>query len=328
MALVQLSDEQAQRLSVRDKDQWWLDNVYQGDAAQMTLRVVVCGFLLGGQLSITNLYVGAKIGVSLGTAITAVVLAFVTFRALSQFGIGRNYHVAEGAMLQSIACSAGYMSSPLTASMAAFMMVTNAVVPGWQMVLWLLGLAALGVVFAIPLKRRFINAGQFPFPEGRACGVVLDKLHESDSTDRSLNQGRSASGLLSARLLVRSGAAAGILRFLQSEPALQKLRLAFIAIPEALDDWYYRLAARHGWWVPSISGIPIRELTIRPTIDIAVMALGGLMGIRTCLSLVIGAMVNYCILVPWMIGRGDIPVGMGTHGWPTVGFRAITTWSL
>ena len=42
---------------------------------------------------------------------------------------------------------------------------------------WMITLSLLGVLFAFPLKRRFINEEQYPFPEGRACGVVLDALH-------------------------------------------------------------------------------------------------------------------------------------------------------
>jgi len=35
----------------------------------------------------------------------------------------------------------------------------------------------VGVFLAFPMKRRFINGEQLPFPEGRACGVVLDALY-------------------------------------------------------------------------------------------------------------------------------------------------------
>ena len=38
-------------------------------------------------------------------------------------------------------------------------------------------LTILGVLVAFPMKRRFINDEQQPFPEGRACAVVLDSLY-------------------------------------------------------------------------------------------------------------------------------------------------------
>jgi uncharacterized oligopeptide transporter (OPT) family protein len=122
--------------------------------------------------------------------------------------------VLESNILQSIACSAGYMNGPLIASMAAYMIITNYVIPWWQMVMWLLGLCVLGVLFAFPLKRRFINEDQLPFPEGRAAGVVMETLHSEDT-------GRS---VLPARLLVIFSLLAGLLKLGQSPSIMNWLR--------------------------------------------------------------------------------------------------------
>ncbi|MCP4251346.1 MAG: OPT family oligopeptide transporter [bacterium] len=321
MAIEHLTDDQVRTMTVEEKDRWWLEKVYKGDVPQMTARVVISGFLLGGLLSITNLYVGAKAGWSLGVAITAVIMAFVMFKALSRIGLGANYHVLESNILQSIACSAGYMNGPLIASMAAYMMITDRVIPWWQMIMWLIGLMLLGVLFAFPMKRRFINDEQLPFPEGRACGVVMDTLHAEAS-------GKSA---LPAKLLVIFTLIAGVLKLGQwhiLHNALAKIRLGFLHVPEYLDDWYYRLADKYGWWIPNIAGTPLRELTIRPEFDIAMIGAGGLMGIRTGVSLLVGALINYFILAPIMIQRGDIAATTDAAGVVHVGFRAITTWSL
>jgi uncharacterized oligopeptide transporter (OPT) family protein len=323
MAIKQLTEEQIREWTVEQKDRWWLENVYQGDVRQMTVRVVIMGFLLGGLLSITNLYVGAKVGWTLGVAITAVILSFVFFKAIERIGLGRNYHVLESNILQSIACSAGYMNGPLIASMAAYMIVTNEIIPWWQMIMWLLGLALLGVMFAFPLKRRFINEEQLPFPEGRAAGVVMDTLHsEGADAQRSV---------LPAKLLVIFSIIAGVLKFGQWEwlrIGMAKIKLGFLHVPEYLDSWYYSLAEKYGWPPPSLGGVPIRELTIRPELDIAMIGAGGLMGIRTGVSLMVGAIVNYCLLAPLMIARGDIATTVDESGVTHVGFRAITTWAL
>jgi uncharacterized oligopeptide transporter (OPT) family protein len=44
-------------------------------------------------------------------------------------------------------------------------------------------LSILGVLFAFPLKKRFINDEQMPFPEGRAAGVVMHSLHTGDASE-------------------------------------------------------------------------------------------------------------------------------------------------
>lgn len=321
MAIKQLTEEQIRTMSPEEKDRWWLENVYQPDARQMTVRVVIMGFLLGGLLSITNLYVGAKAGWSLGVAITSVILAFVFFKALEQVGLAYRYHVLESNILQSIATSAGYMNGPLIASMAAYMIVTNAVVPWWQMMMWLLGLAVLGVLFAFPLKRRFINEEQMPFPEGRAAGVVMDTLHTEES----------GASVLPAKLLVIFALIAGVLKFGQGgfwHGVAEKWRIGWLGVPEYLDDWYYRLAARLNWSEPMLLGTSLRELTIRPELDIAMIGAGGLMGIRTGVSLLLGAVINYWILAPLMINYGDIVGNINTEGLLGFGFRPITTWAL
>ena len=318
MALKQLTEEQVRTMTVEEKDRWWLENVYQGDVPQMTWRVVISGFMIGGLLSITNLYVGAKAGWSLGTAITAVILAFVMFKVLSKIGLGRNYHVLESNVLQSIACSAGYMNGPLIASMSAYMVVTGRVIPWWQMIMWLIGLMVLGVLFAFPLKRRFINQEQLPFPEGRAAGVVMETLHAEDTSKSALP----------AKLLVIFSAIAGVLQLGQSHAIMHKIKLGFLTVPEMLDQWYYSLAERSGWMIPKILGTPLQDLTIRPSLDLAMIGAGGLMGIRTGTSLLIGAVLNFWIISPLMIQYGDILGTVNADGELVFGFKAITTWSL
>lgn len=298
MALPTLSEEQVRTLTVEEKDRWWLRNVYRGDVPQFTLRAVLCGIVLGGLLSITNLYIGAKTGWALGVGITSVVLAFVIFKVLESIGLARNYHVLENNIVQSVACSAGYTNGPLIASMSAYMIMQKTVVPWWQMILWCFGLAVLGVLFAFPLKRRFINDEQLPFPEGQAAGVVLETLHSEE--------GDAAKRVLPAKLLVIFGLIAAVLKLAQSSAVMARLKLGFLRVPEMLDEWYYRLAAERGWRMPSINGTSLKELTIRPELDIAMIAAGGLMGIRTGVSLLVGAILCYGVVAPPIIARDDI----------------------
>ncbi len=330
MAIKQLNHEQVHSMTVEEKDEWWLKNVFKGDIPQFTARAAICGFLLGGLLSVTNLYIGAKTGWALGVGITSVILSFLIFKVLSSLGLGRNYHVLENNILQSIACSAGYTNGPLIASMAAYMVITGVVIPWWQMMLWCFTLALLGVMFAFPLKRRFINDEQLPFPEGQAAGVVLDTLHSEDEDG-------SSDAVLPAKLLVVFGLAAGLLKFFQSHVVLHyiqakwlldKISISKIAVPEFLDNWYYGLAEKYGWWIPSIMGTSLKELTIRPELDVAMIGAGGLMGIRTGASLMIGAVISYGVLAPIMIQNGDIVGVADAAGNMTYGFRPIMTWGL
>ena len=312
MAIRHLSDEQIRTWTLDQKDRWWLDNVWKGDMPQLTLRSAATGMMLGMILSLTNLYVGAKTGWTLGVGITSVILAFAMFKILTRLGLGNEFSVLENNCMQSIATAAGYMTSPMISSLAAYMIVTNTVIPMGTTMMWIASIAVLGVLFAFPLKRRFINDEQHPFPEGRAAGIVMDALHTGDARE----------GLLKAKLLTLCGAVSALIKLGGSEAIMEKLRLGFLTIPEFLDGWIYRLCT------PRLFGTDLRQLTVRPDTDLVMFAAGGLMGIRTGVSIMVGAVINYFILVPWMIQRGDIHGAIAADGLMQFGFRRVTLWAL
>src|SRR5262245_37063844 len=165
----QLTEEQIRTWTLEQKDRWWLENVFKGNMPQLTIRSGLTGMLLGGVLSLTNVYVGAKTGWTLGVGITSVILAYAMFKVLSRIGLGNEFTLLENNAMQSIATAAGYMTSPMISSLGAYMVVTNTVVPMMTTMMWIMAIATLGVLFAFPLKRRFINDEQLPFPEGRAA---------------------------------------------------------------------------------------------------------------------------------------------------------------
>jgi putative OPT family oligopeptide transporter len=308
VAIKELTDEQIHQWSVEEKDRWWLKQVFRGSMPQLTVRSALTGMALGGLLSLTNLYVGAKTGWTLGVGITSVILAFALYKVLAQLGLGSEFTILENNAMQSIATAAGYMTSPMISSLAAYMMVTGHVIPLWQTMAWISVLAILGVLFAFPFKRRFINDEQQPFPEGRAAGIVMDSLHH----------GEAGAGMLKAKLLLWFSGLAAIVKFGQSEKLMERLHLS--PISEFLDEWLYR---RLGG-VPTILGTPVTSLTLRPELDLPMIGAGGLMGIRTGFSILLGAAINYVVLAPLLIQWGDIvPNAKGT-----IGFREITFWSL
>ncbi len=301
MAIKQLTDEQVRTMTLEEKDQWWLDNVYRGDMRQLTLRSGITGALLGSILSLTNLYIGIKTGWTLGVGITSVILSFAVFKILSSLKIGDEMTVLENNAMQSIATSAGYMTSPLMASLPAYMMVTGKVIPMWQAYWWMVVLGLLGALFAFPLKKRYINDEQLPFPEGYAAGVVLDNLHESDGKE----------GLMKAKILGFGAVAAAVIEFFRTGAVLAKLKLDALTIPAHWEDVF--------GFNPKIAGTPMKELTIGMDTSIVMMGTGMLMGIRATASMLLGAVLNYFILAPIMINKGII---VGT------GFKNITMWAL
>ncbi len=332
MALAQLTDEQTRTWTREQKDRWWFENIYRGDLPQLTIRSGVTGFLLGGILSATNLYVGGKTGVTLGVGLTSVILAFAMFRLLARIGLGKDFTILENNAMQSIATAAGYMTVPLIQSLAAYMLVTGKIVPWWHIVLWMSVMSIIGVLVAFPLKRRFINEDQLPFPEGRACGVVLDALYH----------GAAGEGIFKAKLLGITAGLTAVYQFLVSEGLQKAAQFKLFRLDklfawkepwhlhERLDDYYYLLAAKYELAIPRILGTDFRTLGLRVGLDAAMLGVGGLMGIRVATSVIIGTAVNFFVLAPIMIARGDIAPRIGPSGAtvPLSRVEIVNQWSL
>ena len=332
MALKQLTEEQIQTWTRGQKDRWWFEHVYRGNLPQLTFRSAVTGFLLGGILSATALYIGGKTGITIGVGLTSVILAFAVYRLLAGMGLGQDFTILENNCTQSIATAAGYMISPLISSMAAYMLVTGRVVAWWQLIIWNVVISILGVLVAFPMKRRFINEDQLPFPEGRACGVVLDALYT----------GRADAGMFKAKLLGVTGGFTGLYQFLTSDGWMRLVQFKMLRLdtwaglkepwylPERLDTYYYDLAARYALWTPKILGTDVRQLGLRFTLDAAMLGVGGLMGIRVATSCILGAFINFAVLAPIMIQRGDIKAYTNAAGKlvPISRGEIVNQWSL
>jgi len=308
MALQQLTEEQIKTWTRAQKDEWWLTNVFRGDMPQLTVRSGITGFLLGGILAATAMYVLAKTGIGIGVGLTSVLLSFAIFRALSNARIASDFSVLENNCTQSIATSAGYVITPLGAGLTAYMAMTGNVLSWWQMMIWLVVVSITGVLMAFPMKRRFINEDQLPFPEGRACGVVLDSLYS----------GGADIGLFKARLLYVTAAITAVWELLVLDGWERLIQFKILrmnvwaglkepwVLHDHLDDYYYMWLARIHEAAPKILGTDIRQLGLRFTLDFSMLGVGGLMGVAVASSVLIGGILNLAVLAPIMIERGDI----------------------
>ena len=332
MALLQLDEVQVRTWTRAQKDEWWFRNVFRGDMRQLTLRSALTGFVLGGVLAATGLYIGAKTGITIGVGLTAVILAFAIYRIMHGAGMAADFTILENNCTQSIATAAGYMVAPMISSLAAYMLVTGRIIPWWHMVVWMCVVSIIGVLLAFPLKRRFINEEQLPFPEGRASGVVLDALYT----------GSASAGMFKARLLGVTALITGLYQAVISDGWMKLAQFKILRLDqwaglkepwtfhERLDSYYYAAATKAHSWIPTILGTDIRQLGLRLTLDAAMLGVGGLMGIAVATSCLLGAFINFVILAPVMIQAGDIVQRVGPAGAlvPISRAEIVNQWSL
>jgi uncharacterized oligopeptide transporter (OPT) family protein len=254
------------------------------------------------------------------------------YRIMASAGFAKDFTILENNCTQSIATAAGYMIGPMISSLAAYMMVTDRIIPWWHMIIWMCIVSIIGVLLAFPMKRRFINDDQLPFPEGRASGVVLDALYT----------GAAHAGMFKAQLLGITAVITGLYQAIVSDGWMKLLQLKILRLDqwagmkepwtfhERLDTYYYAVATKAQGWIPTILGTDIRQLGLRLTLDAAMLGVGGLMGIAVATSCLLGAFINFVILAPIMIQAGDIVARVGPNGSVVPISRAeiVNQWSL
>ncbi|QOJ15417.1 MAG: OPT/YSL family transporter [Planctomycetia bacterium] len=264
----------------------WYEQVYRGrgdSMAQLTLRAVLMGSLLGGVLSLTNLYIGLKSGWGFGVAITACILSYAIWTTLYGLKLVRSpMTVLENNCMQSTASSAGYSTGgTLISAFAAYIMLNNASLSLELMLGWVFVLAVLGVTMAIPMKRQMINIEQLRFPSGVAAAETLRALHSHGD-----------SGMRSARALGIAGILAAASKFWTEGLALFSAALA----PLQISTWVtkFNVATVGPVWMNRGVMFMWEPLFI---------AAGAITGMRVCVSMMVGAVLCWMVFVPYWIDQ-------------------------
>lgn len=264
---------------------------------QLTVRACAAGMLLGGLMSLSNLYVALKTGWSIGVSITAGILAFAIFSVLLKLRFVRTaFGMLENNAMQSVASAAGYMTGGGTvAAIPALMMITGQPMAGWPMFFWISSIAMLGVVMAIPMKMQMINVEQLRFPTGIAAAETLKALHGEEGTE----------GAEKARLLGWGGLAGAVVAFLRDARASwmpwnlpEKIKIPFV----------------------TLAGRPLTDYTLSFEGSLIMLGAGAIMGFRAAWSMLLGAFINFGIIAPMLYARGIID--------PKLGYKNIVAWSV
>jgi uncharacterized oligopeptide transporter (OPT) family protein len=280
----------------------WFERCYRGrgdSMLQLTWRAILMGSLLGGVLSLTNLYIGLKSGWGFGVAITACILSYAIWTTLYKVGIARTpMTILENNCMQSTASAAGYSTGgTLVSAIAAYIIVNNHSIPTWTLMGWVFFLAVLGVTMAIPMKRQMINIEQLRFPSGIAAAETLKALHATGVT-----------GMRSAQALGLAGLLAVVSKMWNEGLSVINERLA----PLQISTWLDRLneAVLGNVWI---------NRTVVFAWDPLFIAAGAITGLRVCASMLAGGVLCWCVFIPLLQSHG-----IDTGG----GFREIVQWTV
>ena len=256
----------------------------QPGESQLTVRAVVAGCLIGGVVSAMNIYFGLRTGWSIGGSLIAAILGYSLFAAIRP---NKAYTRMEANITQTSGSAAGSMTSAagLLAAIPALGML-GFELSWWELILWALSVAYLGVFFAVPLRRQMVVVEKLRFPTGTATAETIMAMFSEggDAVEKS-------------RALLKWALAAAV------------FTLAAYFIPQLgmppLEFGVFAIAA--GWGF---------SILISPLMGGA----GILIGPRVAASLFAGAVFSWGVLGPYVHAQGWTPEGVmsydgGVRGW-------------
>lgn len=264
---------------------------------EFTLRAVLTGMLLASSLSLCNVYAGLKVGWSFNMSITAVLIAF-GFWTLSQKLFGtRPFGLLENNISQTAASAgANVASAGLVSAIPALTMITGQTLPLPVLAVWILAVCLVGVVVGVGLRRQMILVDKLPFPSGIATAQTLKEMYATGTEALSRVKYLAGAAVVSAGVKLTQAVA----------------KLPNLGVPGAL---------KFGAAGQSAS---LHNLTFAFEPTLMMVGVGALIGLRAGLSLLLGAVVAWGIVAPFVLGQGWVAPGASDAPW----FGALNAWLL
>ena len=124
-------------------------------------------------------------------SIQSALLGFGTFKALQRCGLGQGFTVAENVIIQttSVAVAMIPLTAGLVSVIPALGMLTVEDHPPEgpltlstrNLVLWTFAVAFFGAFVAVPLRTQTILREKLPFPSGSATAKVIQLMHQTEN---------------------------------------------------------------------------------------------------------------------------------------------------
>ncbi len=262
-------------------------------APQLTLRAVLTGVVIGAVFSVCNIYVGFKVGLVFNMSITAALLSYGFWMGLHNLSGGRirAWGILENNINQTACSSAASVASAgLITAIPALTILTGRALIWPVLAFWVLSVCLVGIVVAVGLRRQMLLTEKLTFPAGVAAAQTLREVYA---------RGHGAATRILA--LVAGGLAA-------SGVELYKYVCAI---------WGFTCLLKPMVLSSTIQGQSLASLTFAILPSPLLLAVGGLIGFRACLSLLLGSVVAFGVIAPTLISNGTVE---------QPGFPALIKW--
>ncbi len=266
---------------------------------ELTLRALLTGLLLGAVLTPSNIYSGLKIGWSFNMSIIALLVGFAFWQSLARVLRRPAWTLHESNINQTTASSAAsIISSGLVAPIPAYTLITGQQFDTLPLVAWVFSVSFLGIWVAWYLRPSLIIETQLRFPEGMATLATMQQIYSH--------------GAEAARRLWVLGSAA-----------------LLAALAKLVDGLWWSVPR----WAPSAQ---LERLTFSLEPSLLLLGFGGIIGLRVGLSLLLGALIAWGVLAPWLLTEGLVTIPASASGpqfgvliewllWPGVSLMVCAT---
>ena len=241
---------------------------------EFTFRGVLLGALITLAFTAANVYLGLKVGLTFASAIPAAVISMAL---LYRF---KDSNILENNLVQTQASAAGTLSSVIFVLPGLLMMGLWTGFPFWQTALVCAAGGTLGVLYTVPLRRvMVVQSPHLPYPEGVAAAEVL-RVGEAQ---RHQAEGAAASSGL--RELGWGTGLAALFGLFSS---------GFRVLGEAMNLW-----------------VPAGSVAFRVAAGFspALLAAGYLMGAAAGMAVLLGLVLCWVVVVPWLTAQGTPVAG-------------------
>jgi putative OPT family oligopeptide transporter len=253
--------------------------------AELTARSLATGAVLGALLTPCNVYSGLKIGWSFNMSITALLLGFLLWRVLLRGS--RPWEILESNISQTAASSAAsIISGGLVAPIPALALLTGVVLAPGPLIAWVFAVSFFGVWVAWYLRIPLLYRSRLPYPAGAVTAETMLELFA-----------KGAGAARRIRVLLSAAVLSGGVKLLDSLV----------------------------WMIPrwSPSALPAK-LTFIFDPSLLLTGFGAIIGLRAGLSLLLGAVLAWGVLGPWLIDAGEVLVDPAAASY----FVSLVEWLL
>lgn len=271
----------------------------------LTLRAVLTGALLGGLLSVTNIYAGLKIGWGFNMSIAAALIGYGIWQGLGHRVFGwRNYNVLENNVAQTGASAAASISSAGLVSAVPALTMLSGFEWSWPVLaIWLLCCSVLGVVVALLFRRQMLVQEKLPFAAGVATAETLREMYAKGSE-----------AIARLKALIGGALAAAGLKIIGLVAGWHPFALGGAFTPSAGSA----LATK------GVSSVSTYNLTFALDPSVLLFGSGIIVGLRTGVWMLIGAILAWGVLGFEILGLGWAEAGKEGAPW----FKTMVNWLL